>query len=39
MCDVNDDKIWDVGAFGGVRHIVEVQGVGWGICDQTIQLL
>ena len=36
--DVNDDNIWDVGAFGGVRHTAEVQGSGWEFGDQTIQL-
>ena len=32
--DVNDENIWDVGAFGGVGHTVEVQGGGWGVGDQ-----
>ena len=36
--DVNDDNIWDVGAFGWVGHISEVQGGGWGVGDQTIKL-
>ena len=36
--DVNDENIWYVGAFGGVRHTAEVQGGKWGVGDQTIQL-
>ena len=35
---VNDDSIWDVGAFGGVGHTAEVQESGWIVGDQMIQL-
>ena len=36
---VKYDNLWDVGAFGGVRRTLEVQGSGWGVGDQMIQLL
>ena len=37
--DVNDDNIWDVGAFIGVGQKAEVQGGSWRVGYQTIQLL
>ena len=37
--DVNDENIWDVGAFGEVRHTLEVKGRGWVVGDQIIKLL
>ena len=39
LSDVNDDNIWGVGAFGGVGNTLEVQGRGWVVGDQKIQLL
>ena len=38
LCDVNDDIIWEVGAFVGVGHAAKVKGGGGVVGDQMIQL-
>ena len=35
---INDDNLWDIGAFGGFQHTSEVHGSWWGVGNQTFKL-